>query len=122
MLLLINLIKQINVLLKGVNRIHLTISVSTSVCTNPDCALRTKGETHKARNSLSALAIDLAGLSTVILGQPIPSFDPSFSESKTEKFETLDKAFCTKITFGPTSTTELQYLRQVPSWTFYFQN
>ncbi|EPB85006.1 hypothetical protein HMPREF1544_08209 [Mucor circinelloides 1006PhL] len=60
-----------------------------SVCTNPNCVLRTKGETHEAHNSMSALAIGLVGLSTVIFGQPIPSFDPSFSESKTEKFKPI---------------------------------
>ncbi|EPB87743.1 hypothetical protein HMPREF1544_05403 [Mucor circinelloides 1006PhL] len=53
----------------------------SSVCTNPTSTLRTKGETHKARDSLPALAVGLAGLSTVIFGQPILSFDPSFSES-----------------------------------------
>ncbi|KAL7325285.1 hypothetical protein PS15p_207792 [Mucor circinelloides] len=93
------------------NKQHLCSVNGTSVCTNSGCALRTKDETHKTRDSLSALAIDLAGLSTVILGQPIPSLDLSFSEPKTEKFETLAKAFCTKITFGPASPAELQYLR-----------
>ncbi|EPB85855.1 hypothetical protein HMPREF1544_07354 [Mucor circinelloides 1006PhL] len=71
----------------------------TSVCTNPDCVLRTKDETHKARDSLPALAIGLAGLSTVIFGQPIPTFDSSFNEFKAEKFKTLAKAFCTRNTF-----------------------
>ncbi|KAL9559815.1 hypothetical protein PS6_000574 [Mucor atramentarius] len=76
-----------------------------SVCTNPGCVLRTKDETHKARDSLPTLAVGLDDLSTVIFGQPIPTCDSSFNESKTEKFKTLTKAFCTRNTFGSASPT-----------------
>ncbi|KAL9542597.1 hypothetical protein PS6_009715 [Mucor atramentarius] len=71
------------------NKQYLCSVNDASVCTNPDCVLRTKDETHKAHNSLSALAIGLAGFSTVIFRQPIPSFDPSFSGSKTEKLKLI---------------------------------
>ncbi|CAO0796237.1 unnamed protein product [Mucor circinelloides] len=79
-----------------------------SVCTNPGCVLGTKGEAHKDRNSLSALAIGLASLSIIFFGQSLPSSDPSFSEFKTEKFKTLAKAFSTRSIFGfASSPTEL---------------
>ncbi|KAL9556233.1 hypothetical protein PS6_002473, partial [Mucor atramentarius] len=89
------------------NKKYLRSANGAFVCISPDCVLRTKGKTCKVRDSLPALAIGLADLSTVIFGQPIPSFDPSFSESKTKKFKTLAKAFCTRNTFGSASPTEL---------------
>ncbi|KAL7309132.1 hypothetical protein PS15m_011247 [Mucor circinelloides] len=55
--------------------------------------------THRSwllRRTSSTFVTSIAAYSIVIPVQLIPSFDPSFCESKTEKFKTLAKALCAR--------------------------
>ncbi|GAN01638.1 hypothetical protein MAM1_0010c01072 [Mucor ambiguus] len=54
--------------------------------------------------TLSSLAIGLAGLPAVAIGQPIPCFDPTISKSKTDSYKSLAKAFLNRNTTGPASS------------------
>ncbi|GAN09352.1 hypothetical protein MAM1_0261d08878 [Mucor ambiguus] len=77
----------------------------TTVCTNPGCVIRSRGDTHKGRDSLSSLAIGFAGLSAVAIGQPIPCFDPNtISKLKTDNYKFLAKALLNRNTSGPASS------------------
>lgn len=46
-------------------------------CTNPACISVIKKQAIKARDSLSALAIGLVGLTTILFGAPLPPFSSS---------------------------------------------
>ncbi|GAN08662.1 hypothetical protein MAM1_0216c08177 [Mucor ambiguus] len=86
------------------NKQYLHSVNGTPICMNPDCVLRSRGETHKGRNSLSSLAIGLAGLSAVAIGQSIPCFDPTISKSKADNYKSPAKAFLNRNTTGSVSS------------------
>ncbi|EIE77911.1 hypothetical protein RO3G_02615 [Rhizopus delemar RA 99-880] len=49
----------------------------TSVCNNNECILSLSGTSHKARDSVSALAIGISGASRLISGTTLEVFNPS---------------------------------------------
>jgi hypothetical protein len=74
-----------NTKLKAVN--------DTFQCVNPDCSSVLAGKVTYARDSLSAMAIGLFGLATLLFGTTFPQFDPKHSPSKTAEFEHLAATF-----------------------------
>ncbi|KAG1176861.1 hypothetical protein G6F70_003074 [Rhizopus microsporus] len=56
---------------------------------NPDCPSVLAGKATHARDSLSAMAIGLSGIATLLFGATFPQFDPKRSPSKTAEFEHL---------------------------------
>ncbi|KAG1457883.1 hypothetical protein G6F57_014806 [Rhizopus arrhizus] len=59
----------------------------TFQCVNPDCPSVLAGKATHARDSLSAMAIGLSGIATLLFGTTFPQFDPKRSPSKTAEFE-----------------------------------
>ncbi|KAI9244646.1 hypothetical protein EDC94DRAFT_437722 [Helicostylum pulchrum] len=47
------------------------------ICINPGYVSVKHGRATKSRDVLSSLAIDLSGLSSIVLGAPIPCFSPT---------------------------------------------
>ena len=65
------------------------------VCVNPSCpSVKVDQSTH-ARDTLSAVAIDLSGIATLLLGITFPQFNRNISPSQTDQFNQLAAAFCT---------------------------
>ena len=60
---------------------------------NPDCPSVLAGKATHVRDSLSAMAIGLSGLATLLFGATFPQFDPKRSPSKTVEFEHLAATF-----------------------------
>jgi hypothetical protein len=54
------------------------------MCVNLDCVSVKYGRSTKSRDALSSLAIGLSGLTSCILGMPIPHF----SQTKISQYET----------------------------------
>ena len=73
----------------------LQTSNGTSVCTNPACILVKSGSSHKGRDAISSLAIDLSGLSYLALGVPFPPFNPSVGHHHTD-FTNIATTFLTR--------------------------
>ncbi|KAL4210898.1 hypothetical protein AB4K20DRAFT_1968871 [Rhizopus microsporus] len=74
-----------NTKLKAVN--------GTFQCVNPDCPSVLAGKATHVRDSLSAMAIGLSGLATLLFGATFPQFDPKRSPSKTAEFEHFAATF-----------------------------
>lgn len=72
----------------------------TSMCYNQDCISVRNGHSHKGRDALSALAIGLTGLASLLLGTPFPAFDPNISQFNTD-FPNLARAFLNRNASGP---------------------
>lgn len=65
------------------------------MCVNPKCVSFKHGRALKSRDALSSLAIGFSGLSSVLLGMPIPHFSPyKISQFNTEQFKTAASPFC----------------------------
>ncbi|KAG1170597.1 hypothetical protein G6F70_007578 [Rhizopus microsporus] len=65
----------------------------TFQCVNPDCPSVLAGKATHVRDSLSAMAIGLSGLATLLFGATFPQFDPKRSPSKTAEFEHFAATF-----------------------------
>ncbi|KAI9267569.1 hypothetical protein EDC94DRAFT_514982 [Helicostylum pulchrum] len=64
------------------------------LCVNPACVSVKYGQSTKARDSLSALAIGLSGASTCFLGETMPCFSPyKISQLATENFDIIATSF-----------------------------
>ncbi|ORE03237.1 hypothetical protein BCV72DRAFT_279563 [Rhizopus microsporus var. microsporus] len=74
-----------NTKLKAVN--------GTFQCVNPDFPSVLAGKAIHARDNISAMAIGLSGLTTLLFGAIFPQFDPKYSLSKTAEFEYLSATF-----------------------------
>lgn len=57
-------------------------------CVNPLCPLSSQARSTQARDRLSALAIGVSGLSTLIFGETLPQFNHKLSGYNADKFET----------------------------------
>ncbi|KAI9354377.1 hypothetical protein BD770DRAFT_324854 [Pilaira anomala] len=71
-------------LLKGKEVLHK--SKGSFICRNQNCALVTNKKATKCRDDLSALAIGISGLSTILFKETLPAFQMKFSQFNTEQF------------------------------------
>jgi hypothetical protein len=63
------------------------------MCINPEWISVKHGRSTKSRDVLSSLVIGLSGLTSCVLGVPIPHFSPNqISQYDTEKFKTRASA------------------------------
>ncbi|RCH84156.1 hypothetical protein CU097_007995 [Rhizopus azygosporus] len=65
------------------------------VCVNPSYPSVKAGQSTHARDTLSAVAIGLSGMATLLLGTTFPQFNRNISPSQTDQFNRLAAAFCT---------------------------
>ena len=65
------------------------------VCYNPHCPSLKNGCNTSSRDKVSAMAIAISGISTLLLQDTLPCFKTNFSPSNTE-FITKQQAFCTR--------------------------
>ncbi|CEG77272.1 hypothetical protein RMATCC62417_12056 [Rhizopus microsporus] len=76
-------------------RINLKNVNSAFVYVNPSCpSVKADQNTH-ARDTLSAVAVGLSGMATLLLGTTFPQFNRNISSSQTDQFNQLAAAFCT---------------------------
>ncbi|CEG79069.1 hypothetical protein RMATCC62417_13582 [Rhizopus microsporus] len=63
------------------------------VCENPSCVSVQAKKAVKRRDTMSAMAIGLSGLATLLFGENFPQFDPIVSQSNTDKFKANATSF-----------------------------
>ncbi|KAI9480331.1 MAG: hypothetical protein EXX96DRAFT_481019 [Benjaminiella poitrasii] len=56
------------------------------LCVNPDCVSVRSSMTTHSRDTISAHAIALSGIGTLLFGVTFPPFDPKPSQEKAERF------------------------------------
>ncbi|KAI9486766.1 MAG: hypothetical protein EXX96DRAFT_473364, partial [Benjaminiella poitrasii] len=68
------------------NRTEIQSNRGSFICVNPDCiSVRSTMATH-SRDTISAHAIALSGIDTLLIGATFPPFDPKSSQEKAESF------------------------------------
>ncbi|KAI8368532.1 hypothetical protein BD560DRAFT_398986 [Blakeslea trispora] len=64
-------------------------------CLNPECPSVKNGRGVSGRDKLSALAIAISGITTLLFQQTLPAFSQTISPSNTE-FNHKTASFCTR--------------------------
>ena len=83
------------------------------ICDNPNCVSAQAKNAVKGRDTLSAMAIGLFGLATLLFNATFPQFDPQVSQSNTDEFKRMPLLSLLQTKTGMLSITVILFERYV---------